>query len=57
MEVYCINCDEKFQEVILAYDSFHDEYECFCLKCKEPIYVPLVNDMNVKIRRGKKENG
>lgn len=56
MKVYCINCDEKFTEVILSYDNLHNEYECFCPKCKEPIYVPIINDLNVKIRKGKKEN-
>lgn len=56
MKVYCINCDEKFAEVILSYDNLHNEYECFCPKCKEPIYVPIINDLNVKIREAQRKN-
>lgn len=56
MNVFCINCDEKVSEVILTYNNFYKEYECFCPKCKELIYVPIINDINVEERRKRREN-
>lgn len=58
--VYCINCDAKkpcsikmkrLKMTVNGKTFGYDELAAYCPDCGEEVYAPIVNDLNVIIRK------